>query len=139
VNSFAQSVPATAEQVERFAPECIITVDQWLDTFHRRIDHTPEQRLYYAILEDAFRSLTSDKLRPAALDWFAGVYSRVSFDECCDALSINPTWLREQIARKTSAGESIIIKRKSPVLSGKSFTVVQPDRRLQSFRRRALA
>jgi hypothetical protein len=93
---------------------------QWRD-MHRQTFLTAEQRLYFAILEDAIRAIVKkgtngmvateknieDRKRDA-LAWIAGGHARVKFEEACDVLGIDARWLR----RALDNNDAILIKRR---------------------------
>jgi hypothetical protein len=109
-------------------PETIITVEQWVDLHQSRFLR-PEQRLYFAVLEDAIRAISKTEghrwadRKADALAWIAGDYARILFVEACEVLEINPDWLREALQRK----KDIQLERRSPVIASDSM---MPNQRL---------
>jgi hypothetical protein len=93
-----------------------IAPTQWAD-LHRVRYLTSEQRLYFAVLEDAIRAITKmegfrwQARRADALAWVAGEYARITFDQACEVLDIDPMWLREALQRN----RDLVVKRRSPV------------------------
>jgi hypothetical protein len=89
---------------------------QWAD-LHRVRYLTSEQRLYFAVLEDAIRAITKTEglrwqaRRADALAWVAGEYARITFDQACEVLNIDSSWLREALQKN----QTLVVKRRSPV------------------------
>ena len=99
-----------------------ITPDQWAD-LHRARTLTSEQRLYFAVLEDGIRAITKTEghrwqaRKADALAWVAGEYARITFEQACEVLEIDSTWLREALQRN----QDLVIKRRSPVKANSEY------------------
>ncbi len=84
---------------------------QYFTQNERRKARSPEKRLMYAILEDAvsvycnFREPATRRQRRVykeTVDWFASDEASwvFSFRRVCDALDLDPSWIREGIRRR---------------------------------------
>ena len=91
-----------------FQPDTLLP-DQYLDTFRRKLHLEPEKKLMLAILEDAIacyqkyffaRDLKGKALFHEAHEWVEGPggASVFSFDSVCEALGLNPDYLRRGLA-----------------------------------------
>jgi len=87
-----------------FQPDTLLP-DQYLDTFRRKLHLEPEKKLLLAILEDAVacyqkyllaRDAKGKALFHEAQDWLedANGESVFAFDSVCEALGLNPDYLR---------------------------------------------
>ena len=92
-----------------FQPDVLIPV-QYFDTLRSKTGLEPEKRLMLAVLEDAVRcfqdnvsaeSDTKSKLFDDAEEWFLeeGVDAAFSFESICDALDLNPEYVRRGLSR----------------------------------------
>lgn len=92
-----------------FQPDVLIPA-QYFDTLRSKTGMEPEKRLMLAVLEDAVRcfqdnvSAESDakkKLFAEAAEWFLAEddNSTFSFDNICDALALNPEYVRRGLLR----------------------------------------
>jgi len=77
-------------------------------------DLPPCQRLYYAMLDEAvttlqrnatMKSARARRLYADARDWVRGSQAVVTFETCCYALNIDPSWLRRIIEENILAKE----------------------------------
>lgn len=137
MNHFGQADPPIVP-IDFYAPESLITVDQWLD-LHRPSIVSPERRLYFAVLEDALRMLSKTKRenhRLDALAWIAGDESALlTFNLVCEVLELDPTWLRENIARVLSE-DGLDMKRRSPVHGDGYSKIKAPYQRVSTHQAR---
>lgn len=87
-----------------------LTPDQYGD-LHTSIARTPEQRLCLAHLTDAFAEASDlSPMKRAdrylARDWIRGIIKgRFSFDLCCEALHLEPEWLRRRLLKRVHDAE----------------------------------
>lgn len=92
-----------------FQPDVLISA-QYFDTLRSKNGLEPEKRLMLAVLEDAVRcyqdnlaaeSDTKRKLFDEAEEWFLeeGVDAAFSFESICDALDLNPEYVRRGLSR----------------------------------------
>jgi hypothetical protein len=92
-----------------FQPDVLISA-QYFDTLRSKTGMEPEKRLMLAVLEDAVRcfqdNLTAQsdakkKLFTEAEEWFLeeGVDAAFSFESICDALDLNPEYVRRGLLR----------------------------------------
>jgi hypothetical protein len=134
ITNIAEAPP---EKIDAFPgiPEQILAVTQWVD-MHRGTGLSNEQRLYFAVLEDAIRAITRteghrwQERKADALAWVAGDYARLPFWQVCEALEIDPDWLREALQR----AQSVDLARRSPV-TYRSFVTTIPKNRISGSRR----
>lgn len=83
-----------------------VTPQQLADELYRSRHRSPEQRMCIAHLTDAFAEAIDMKFiyrarRQQAIDWIAGkLHGQISFDLCCEALALEPQWLRERLLRR---------------------------------------
>ncbi|MGZ8483080.1 MAG: hypothetical protein ACXW6J_14250 [Candidatus Binatia bacterium] len=93
-----------------FAPDELAQA-QFYRTTRRTYYASPEHRLMAAVLEDAVATLTTDQRRCSkrqqrdfrdALAWLKnyGEDSVLSFETICEALAIDPDYLRQGLLRK---------------------------------------
>lgn len=91
-----------------FQPDTLLP-EQYLDTFRRKLHLEPEKKLLLAILEDAIacyqkyffaRDIKGKTLFHEAREWVEGPggIGVFSFDSVCDALGLNPDYLRRGLA-----------------------------------------
>jgi len=92
-----------------FQPDVLIPW-QYFDTLRSKTGMEPEKRLMLAVLEDAVRcyqdnlaaeSDTKRKLFDETEEWFLeeGVDAAFSFESICDALDLNPEYVRKGLLR----------------------------------------
>lgn len=85
----------------------VITPEQFADELLRSRHRTPEQRMCIAHLTDAFSEAIDTRwihraIRQQAIDWIAGkMAGKMSFDLCCEAIHLDPQWLRERMLKRT--------------------------------------
>jgi hypothetical protein len=83
---------------------------QFTELLQRPFGRTPELRLMAAVLEDAIRSfwqcagsrgVRSQRLFRETAEWFEShdVSGPFTFENICDALSLEPEWIRRVLAR----------------------------------------
>ena len=91
-----------------FQPDTLLP-EQYLDTFRRKLHLEPEKKLMLAILEDAIacyqkyffaRDIKGKGFFREAEEWVGGPEgaSVFSFDSVCEALGLNPDYLRRGLA-----------------------------------------
>jgi hypothetical protein len=91
-----------------FQPDTLLP-EQFLDTFRRKLHLEPEKKLMLAILDDAIacyqkyffaRDAKGKALFHDARDWVEapGDTSVFSFDSVCEALGLNPDYVRRGLA-----------------------------------------
>jgi hypothetical protein len=91
-----------------FQPDTLLP-EQYLDTFRRKLHLEPEKKLMLAILEDAIacfqkyagaRDSKSRDLFSEAEEWIqqSGGEGVFTFDMVCEALGLNPDYLRKGLA-----------------------------------------
>ena len=94
-------------------PEQILPV-QFAELLQRSAERTPELRLMAAVLEDAIRTLCRctgspgvrrQRLFSETADWFESpdVSWPFSFENICDALALEPGWVRRLLRRWQAA------------------------------------
>lgn len=92
-----------------FQPDVLISA-QYFDTLRSKTGLEPEKRLMLAVLEDAVhcfqdnvleQSDTKQKLFAEAEEWFLneGDDSGFSFENICEALGLNPEYVRQGLLR----------------------------------------
>jgi hypothetical protein len=90
-----------------FQPDTLLP-DQYLDTFRRKLHLEPEKKLMLAILEDAIacyqkylfaRDSKGKALFHEAEEWVEDAHAEgvFAFDHVCEALGLNPDYLRRGI------------------------------------------
>lgn len=92
-----------------FQPDVLISA-QYFDALRSKTGMEPEKRLMLAVLEDAVRCYqdslaaegdTKRKLFAEAEEWFReeGADAAFSFDSICEALDLNPEYVRKGLLR----------------------------------------
>jgi hypothetical protein len=77
----------------------------------RTSERTGELRLHVAILEDALKCCAfagtrpagrgrMERLRDEAQHWIAGAPAIIMFDDCCQAIGLDPDWIRRLISQR---------------------------------------
>lgn len=121
-------LPAEPIDTFRGIPEDLLTPSQWVDR-HRPSYLMPEQRLMFAVLEDAIRALERGrrKYEVEARAWVAGGGKpRISFDYVCEVLALDADWLRKGLLRLDAEG-TLKLKRRS---TSSGYDSVIPFQRL---------
>jgi hypothetical protein len=94
-------------------PEGLLPV-QFVELLQRPAERTPELRLMVAVLEDALRTFCgcarspgrrNRRLSQEAADWFASSDTSwpFAFENICDALGLEPEWIRQLLRRREGA------------------------------------
>jgi len=102
-----------SDDPSELVPEQILPV-QFAELLQRSAQRMPEQRLMAAVLEDAIRTFCGcsgspgvrrQRLFRETADWFesSDVSWPFSFENICDALALEPGWIRRLLRRSQAA------------------------------------